>query len=192
VVFFLALSLLAGVGYPALLYTLVRLPWGRQAEASRVWRGGQEVGSEWIGQVFSDPGHFWGRPSATVAANGQPRPCNAANSGGSNLAPGNPALAAAVAARVAALRAADPGQPGPVPADLVTASGSGLDPHISPEAAAYQVARIARRRGLDEGRLRQLVRDHTEGPQFGLLGEPRVNVLKLNLALEAMDPGGRR
>ncbi len=138
------------------------------------------LGSALIGQPFDDPQYFWGRPSATA-----PFPYNAAASTGSNLGPSNPALVEVVQARLAALLAADPGNTQPVPVDLVTASASGLDPHISIAAALYQAPRVARIRGLDEAALRRLVLSHTEGRQFGLLGEPRVNVLQLNLALAA-------
>jgi K+-transporting ATPase ATPase C chain len=144
-------------------------------------RDGKVTGSKLIGQYFDKPEYFWSRPSAT-----SPFPYNAAASGGSNLGPTNPALVDAVKARVAALRAADPGNESPVPVDLVTASGSGLDPHISPAAALYQVKRVARARGLEEGTVQTLVTQHTEGRQFGLLGERRVNVLQLNLALDAL------
>ena len=139
------------------------------------------VGSKLIGQYFDKPEYFWGRPSAT-----SPFPYNAAASGGSNLGPTNPALIEAVKARVAALRSADPGSDSPIPVDLVTASGSGLDPHISPAAALYQVKRVARARGLEENAVHTLVTQHTEGRQFGLLGERRVNVLQLNLSLDAL------
>ena len=141
---------------------------------------GKPVGSELIGQAFSDPMHFWGRPSATG-----PIPNNASSSGGSNLGPTNPALMDAVKARVQALRAADPGNLQPVPVDLVTASASGLDPHVSPAAVEYQLARVARVRNINPDTLHKLVAKHTEGRQFGILGEPRVNVLELNLALDA-------
>jgi K+-transporting ATPase ATPase C chain len=137
------------------------------------------VGSRLIGQPFSDPKYFWGRPSATA-----PMPYNAGASGGSNQGPLNPALEDAVKARIAALKAADPGNGAAIPVDLVTASGSGLDPHISPAAATYQVARVARVRGLAPEAVQQLVAAHTEGRQLGFLGEPRVNVLALNLALD--------
>jgi K+-transporting ATPase ATPase C chain len=138
------------------------------------------VGSALIGQSFSDPGHFWGRPSATG-----PMPYNASNSGGSNQGPLKPALADAVKGRIEALRAADPGNTAPVPVDLVTASGSGLDPHISAAGALFQAARVARARNLSLPQVQQLIRQHTEGQVLGLLGEPRVNVLQLNLALDA-------
>jgi len=149
-------------------------------------QGGKAVGSTLIGQTFSDPGHFWGRPSATA-----PMPYNATNSGGSNLAPTAPALVDAVKARVEVLRAADPGNVAPVPVDLVTTSASGLDPHISRAAADYQVARVARVRGLPAEKVWALVEQHTEGRGLGFIGEPRVNVLDLNLALERATMNGR-
>jgi K+-transporting ATPase ATPase C chain len=144
-------------------------------------RDGKTIGSELIGQPFDAPDYFWGRPSAT-----SPFPYNAAASSGSNLGPTNPALAEAIKARVAALRAADPGNDAPIPIDLVTASGSGLDPHISPAAAAYQTRRVARARGLSAADVQRFVDQHIEGRQFGLFGEARVNVLLLNLALDQM------
>lgn len=183
---FLALTALTGLAYPLLVTGAARVLFPRQASGSLLVRDGKVIGSEWIGQSFTDPAHFWGRPSATVDAEGKPLPYNGANSGASNLAPSNPDLAKAVAERIAALRAADPDATGPVPVDLVTASGSGLDPHISPAAAAFQVRRVAKARGLDEARVRDLVARHTEGRAFGLLGEARVNVLKLNLALDGL------
>ena len=144
-------------------------------------RNGQAVGSRLIGQSFSDPGHFWSRPSAT-----SPRPYDAANSAGSNLGPSNPALVSAVKARIAALRAADPGNTAPIPVDLVTFSASGLDSDISRAATDYQIARVARARGLGEATVRRLVEQQTREPLLGLIGEPRVNVLALNLALDAL------
>jgi len=180
---FLALTVLTGILYPLAITGLARLLFPRQVEGSLVRQHGQIVGSSLIGQTFSDPGMFWARPSATVAANGSPLPYNALASGASNLGPSNPDLARAAQARREALLAADPGNQEPVPVDLVTASGSGLDPHITPEAALYQAGRVARARHLPEARVRTLVTTHTEGPQLGFLGEPRVNVLKLNLAL---------
>ncbi|HEU4952012.1 MAG TPA: potassium-transporting ATPase subunit KdpC [Holophagaceae bacterium] len=181
---FLALTALTGVAYPLLVTGAARALFPRQAGGSLLVRDGRVVGSRWIGQAFTDPGHFWGRPSATVDADGNPLPYNGANSGGSNLAPSNPALVQAVQARIQALRDADPDARGPVPVDLVTASASGLDPDISPAAAAFQVRRVAKARHLDEAAVRALVARHTEGPQFGVLGEARVNVLELNLDLD--------
>ena len=182
-VLFLALSLLTGVVYPFVVTGLARslFPW--QAGGSLILQGGTPVGSALIGQNFADPGHFWGRLSATT-----PMPYNATSSGGSNLGPLNPALLDAVKARVAALRAADPGNTAPVPVDLVTASASGLDPHISLAAARYQAARVARARGVPVEQVNALVARHTEGTWLGFLGEARVNVLALNLALDAQSP----
>lgn len=176
---FVALSLVTGLAYPLAVTGVAQLLFASAANGSLVLRDGRPVGSALIGQSFTDPGHFWGRPSAT-----SPRPYDAANSGGSNLAPTAPALLEAVQARLEALRAADPGHTAPVPVDLVTASASGLDPHISRAAADYQVARVARARGLPPARVQALVDAHTEGRRFGFLGEARVNVLALNLALE--------
>ncbi len=183
---FLALTALTGLAYPLLVTGLAQGIFPRQAAGSLIHKDGQVIGSELIGQSFTDPGHFWGRPSATVDAHGKPLPYNGAKSGASNLAPSNPDLTKAVADRIAALREADPQAQTPVPVDLVTASGSGLDPHISPAAAAYQVHRVAKARKVEEARVRALVVSHTEGPQFGILGEARVNVLRLNLALDAL------
>ncbi len=167
---FLVLTVLTGIVYPLLVSAFAQL-FPRQAAGDPAL----------IGQPFSDARYFWSRPSAT-----SPMPYNAAASSGSNLGPTNKALADAVAQRVKALREADPGNDKPVPADLVTASASGLDPHISPQAAEYQLARVARARGLPEGRVRALVAAHTEGRALGLFGEPRVKVLELNLALDAI------
>jgi len=177
---FVVLTLLTGVAYPLLVTGVARLAFRAQAEGSVIERDGRAVGSRLLGQAFSRPEYFWSRPSATT-----PQPYNGASSSASNSGPTNPAFAAAVAARVEALRAADPGNTAPVPVDLVTASGSGLDPHISPAAADYQVARVARAHGWPPERLRALLAAHTEGRTLGLLGEPRVNVVELNLALDA-------
>jgi len=176
---FVALSLITGLAYPLAVTGVAQTLFPAAANGSLVERDGRSVGSALIGQGFSEPGNFWSRPSATA-----PTPYNAANSGGSNLAPTAPALVEAVQARIAALHAADPGNTAPVPVDLVTASGSGLDPHISRAAADYQLARVARVRGLPVAAVQALVEQHTETRQLGFLGEPRVNVLKLNLALE--------
>ncbi|VTU18510.1 potassium-transporting ATPase subunit KdpC [Variovorax sp. PBL-E5] len=178
-VLFALLSALTGLVYPLVVTGAAQAVFPSQAAGSLVVRDGHAIGSTLIGQNFSDPGHFWGRPSATA-----PMPYNAAASGGSNLGPSNPALVDAVKGRIEALRAADPGNTAPVPADLVTASASGLDPHISPAAARYQAARVARLRKLPPDRVEQLIDDHTEGAFLGLLGERRVNVLALNLALD--------
>lgn len=183
---FIALSVITGLAYPFAITGLAKLIFPHQAGGSLILRDGKVIGSEWIGQSFTAPRDFWGRPSATVDANGKALPYNGANSGGSNLAPSNPDLQKAVHERITALRAADPEATGPVPVDLVTSSGSGLDPHISPAAAAFQVHRVAKARGLDEGKVRDLVTAHIEAPQLGLLGEARVNVLKLNLALDSL------
>jgi len=180
----LALSVITGLAYPALITGLAKTLFPKQAGGSLILADGKLIGSELIGESFTAPRDFWGRPSATVDANGKSLPYNGANSGGSNLAPSNPDLKKAVEERIAALRAADPEATGPVPVDLVTSSASGLDPHISPAAAAIQVHRVAKARGLDEAMVRDLVATHTEGPQWGVLGEARVNVLKLNLALD--------
>ena len=189
-VVFAALTVVTGVAYPLLVTAIAQgaLAWQangsviepRPAGPGRVSGAADGVGSALLGQPFSAPRYFWGRPSATG-----PQPYNGGASSGSNLATTHPALHEAVAARVAALRAADPGNAAAVPVDLVTASGSGLDPHISVAAAQFQLARVARARGIGEDRVRELLEASTEGRTLGILGEPRVNVLRLNLALDA-------
>ena len=172
-------TVITGLVYPVAVTAVAHLVFAHQAAGSLVVEGGKTVGSTLIGQPFDDPKYFWGRPSAT-----SPFGYNAASSSGSNLSPTNADLVKTVQGRVDALRAADPGNAAPVPVDLVTASGSGLDPDISPAAALYQVHRVARARKLDEGAVRDLVARYTEPRQLGFLGEPRVNVLRLNLALD--------
>lgn len=178
-VLFLILTLLTGVAYPLLVTGVAKTLFPEQAAGSLISRDGKTVGSALVGQNFSDPKHFWGRPSATA-----PMPYNASASSGSNQGPLNPALVEAVKGRMDALRAADAGNNAAVPVDLVTASASGLDPHISPAAARYQVTRIARLRGLPAANIQALVDAQTEKPWLGVLGEPRVHVLRLNLALD--------
>lgn len=174
------LTLLTGIAYPLIVTGVGQVAFHSQANGSIIRSGDRAVGSRLLGQPFADPKHFWSRPSATG-----PHPYNGAVSSGSNQGPINPALETAVRDRVAALRAADPTNTAPVPVDLVTASGSGLDPHISPAAAEYQVGRVARTRKMTEADVRKLVEAATDGRTFGILGEPRVNVLELNLALDA-------
>ena len=174
------LTLITGVVYPGVATLVGALAFPRQTSGTLIADGERIVGSQLIGQPFSGERYFWSRPSATG-----PTPYNGAASSGSNLGPTNFALEAAVRERIAALQTADPGNAAPVPVDLVTASGSGLDPHISPAAAEYQVSRVARMRGMDEDDVRTLVRAATAGRTLGVLGEPRVNVLELNLALDA-------
>jgi K+-transporting ATPase ATPase C chain len=178
----LILTVLTGLIYPLTVTGLAQLFFPHQANGSLIIRDDRVIGSELIGQHFDKPEYFWSRPSAT-----SPIPYNAAASSGSNLSPTNPVLIEAVRARVAALRAADPGNDAPIPVDLVTASGSGLDPHISPAAALYQVNRVARVRGMEEKAVHTLIVQHTEERQFGLLGEKRVNVLRLNMALDRIN-----
>lgn len=187
---FALLAVVTGLIYPLALTGIaqVALPW--QANGSLIEQDGKVIGSRLIGQSFDDPKYFWGRPSATA-----PLPYNAQASGGSNLGPSNPALIKTVEERMQALRAANPDAQGPVPMDLVTASASGLDPHISPEAALWQAKRVAKARGLPVPQVVELVRAHSEAPMLGVLGAPRVNVLELNLALDRLarqSAGGAR
>lgn len=183
----LLLTLLTGIAYPLLVTGIAQVIFPRQANGSLIVKDGQVVGSSLIGQSFDDPKYFWGRLSATGAF-----PYNAFNadnltaSSGSNYGPLNPALMEMVQGRIDALKAADPDNAKPIPVDLVTASASGLDPHISPAAAAYQLDRVARARGLDVATVQKLVDQNTQGRDLGLLGEPRVDVLELNLALDAL------
>jgi K+-transporting ATPase ATPase C chain len=179
-VLFVTLSVLTGLVYPLATTGIAQAAFPRQAAGSLIVRDGKPVGSALIGQNFSDPKYFWGRPSAT-----SPMPNNASASGGSNLGPLNPALADAVKGRIEALRAADPDNIAPVPVDLITASGSGLDPHISVAAALYQAPRVAQARAQSPAQMQALITQHSEGPWLGFLGEPRINVLHLNLALDA-------
>jgi K+-transporting ATPase ATPase C chain len=182
----LVLTVITGLIYPLAITGIAHFAFPRQAQGSLIVRDGVVVGSSWIGQPFSESKYFWGRPSATSP------PYNAGASSGSNFGPLNPALLDQARARIDSLRAADPGARGPVPVDLVTASGSGLDPHISPAAAEYQVGRVARARGLAPEEVRRLIAAHTTGRFLGLIGEPVVNVLELNLALDAGSPRAAR
>ncbi|NUM79973.1 potassium-transporting ATPase subunit KdpC [bacterium] len=175
----LVLTIITGIIYPLLVTGIAQIVFPERANGSLIVKDGKTIGSELIGQSFDDPKYFWGRLSATG-----PFAYNAAASSGSNYGPTNPALFTAVQSRIDALRASDSSNTMPIPVDLVTASGSGLDPHISPAAAYYQASRIARVRGLEESEIRALIEKHIEGRQLGFLGEPRVNVLKLNLALD--------
>ncbi|HKT72949.1 MAG TPA: potassium-transporting ATPase subunit KdpC [Steroidobacteraceae bacterium] len=186
-ILFLILAVMTGVIYPLVVTGVSQLLFPRQAAGSLIVSGGQVRGSSLIGQSFTDPRHFWGRPSAT-----SPQPYDGLASGGSNQGPLNPALTDAVAARVKALHAADPGNTGPVPVDLVTASASGLDPDISVAAAVYQAPRVARLRGLPIEAVRKLIATHAQGRLLGMIGEPRVNVLELNLVLDATAAAGKR
>jgi len=176
----IVMTLITGVAYPLLVTGVAQVAFRHQANGSLVEKDGKVLGSALIGQPFTDAKYFWSRPSAT-----SPMPYNGAASSGSNQGPTNPALKDAVEGRVKALRDGGGDASQPVPVDLVTASGSGLDPHISPAAAEYQIPRISKARGIPEERIRDLVRAHTQGRQLGILGEPRVNVLELNLALDA-------
>jgi K+-transporting ATPase ATPase C chain len=176
---FFVFTVLLGFAYPAICTLIVQQSFPHQAQGSLITKDGKVLGSELIGQNFSAPKYVWGRLSAT-----SPGAYNAASSSGSNFSPANPALLDAVKARVDALRKADPGNNAPIPVDLVTASGSGLDPHISPEAALWQAPRVAKARGIPVGTVESLIKKHTENRQFGILGEPRVNVLLLNLDLD--------
>jgi potassium-transporting ATPase KdpC subunit len=193
IVVLVALTLITGLVYPLAMTGIAGLIFPRQAQGSLIERDGKVVGSELIGQVFTSDKYFHGRPSATTAPDPKdatktvPAPYNAANSGGANLGPSNKALVDRVQGDIDALKKENPSTP--IPADLVTTSASGLDPHISPEAALFQVPRIAKARNLPENRLRQLVDDSTEGRFLGFLGEPRVNVLLLNLALDRISAG---
>jgi K+-transporting ATPase ATPase C chain len=184
IVVLVLLTLVTGVVYPLVVTGIAQVIFPTQANGSLILRDGKAVGSSLIGQPFDDPKYFWGRLSATA-----PFAYNAGASTGSNYGPLNPAFHAAAKARIDALHEADPGNKAPIPVDLVTASGSGLDPHISPAAALYQVSRVAKARKLDEARVRQLVESQIEGRQLGVLGEPRVNVLRLNLALDSAARG---
>lgn len=177
----IVMTLLVGVLYPLVVTLVAKVAFRSEADGSLIYRDGKLVGSTLIGQSFSDPKHFWGRPSATT-----PQPYNALGSSGSNLGPLNPALRKRVEDNVKALRAADPGNRQPVPVDLVTASASGLDPHITPAAAYYQAARIARARSLPLEQVNALIAAHEERATLGVLGERRVNVLELNLALDRL------
>lgn len=177
-------TLLTGLLYPLAVTAVAQTIFPHHANGSLIEQAGVIVGSELIGQPFADPAYFWGRPSLT-----SPQSYNAAASAGSNLAPSNPLLTDLADARIAALQAADPTNDQPIPVDLVTASGSGLDPHISVAAAEYQAARVARERGVETAVILQLIAEHTEGRTFGLLGEPRINVLNLNLTLDTLQSG---
>jgi potassium-transporting ATPase KdpC subunit len=183
VTLFLIMTVLTGIVYPLAVTGLAQVLFHDQAAGSLLMADGHAVGSRLIGQSFSDPKYFWSRPSATA-----PQPYNAIASGASNLGPLNPALTDAIGTRIAALKAADPTNSLPVPVDLVTASASGLDPDMSIAAARYQAARVARIRGLDPAAVQSLIDAHARGRLLGLIGEPRVNVLELNLALDALRP----
>jgi potassium-transporting ATPase KdpC subunit len=179
--FLIVMTALTGIAYPLVVTGVAQLCCRQQAVGSLLREHGRLVGSALLGQPFDQPRYFWSRPSAT-----SPQPYNGASSSGSNLGPTNPAQLDAVRMRVQALQQADPGNHQPIPVDLVTASASGLDPDISPAGAMYQVGRVARARGIDPARLRSLVQAHIQGRQWGIFGEPRVNVLELNLALDQL------
>ena len=183
IVVLILLTGITGLLYPLVVTGIAQLIFPGKANGSLIQKDGKSLGSDLIGQPFSDPKYFWSRPSATG-----PFAYNAGASSGSNYGPLNPALLDAVQKRIADLKDADPQNDKPIPVDLVTASGSGLDPHISVAAALYQLPRVARNRGVSEEKIRSLVDQYTEGRQLGLLGEPRVNVLKLNLALNGTQP----
>lgn len=178
------LTLVTGLAYPFLITGIAQSVFPEKANGSLIMKNGQAIGSRLIGQKFSDPKYFWGRPSATAT-----HPYNAEASGGSNLGPANPVLENKVKERILELKAADPDNQDPIPVDLVTSSASGLDPHISKAAADYQVRRIARIRNISEIKIQNLIENHAKGIQMGFLGEPMVNVLELNLALDGMDTG---
>jgi potassium-transporting ATPase KdpC subunit len=181
IVLFLILTAITGIVYPFVVTGIAQAIFPSQAGGSLIVRDGKPVGSSLIGQSFSDPKHFWGRPSAT-----SPQPYNGLASGGSNLGPLNPALTDGIKSRIEALQAADPANKAPIPVDLVTASASGLDPDISLAAAYYQAPRVARARGLAPDAVSSMIAAHARGKLLGILGEPRVNVLDLNLALDAL------
>jgi K+-transporting ATPase ATPase C chain len=182
-VLFAALTIVTGVIYPAVVTAVSHVAFSNQANGSLIVKDGKAVGSDLIGQQFDAPYYFWGRLSAT-----SPQPYNATSSAGSNLGPTNPALLDEIKARISALHDADPSNTAAIPVDLVTSSASGLDPQISPAAAAYQIGRVAKARGLTPDAVNTLIVQNTEGRQLGVLGEPRVNVLALNLALDAAQP----
>ena len=185
IVMLLLMTVITGVAYPLAATGLAQLIFPQQANGSLIEKNGKPIGSALIGQSFTDAKYFWGRPSAT-----SPNPNNAASSSGSNTGPTNPALIDTIKQRIDALHAVDPGNKAPVPVDLITASGSGLDPDISPAAAQYQLARVAQARKLSVSQVQALVDQSTSGRTLGILGEPRVNVLKLNLALDSSQHGG--
>jgi K+-transporting ATPase ATPase C chain len=181
VLLFAVMTLLTGIVYPFAVTGVAQALFARQANGSLIKINGEKTASELVGQHFSEPRYFWGRPSATM-----PVPYHGASSTGSNLGPSNLALQEAIQERIAVLLAADPENRLPIPVDLVTASGSGLDPHISPAAALYQALRVAKARGIDEGKVAELVRIHIRDRQFGIFGEPTVHVLRLSMALDAL------